>query len=210
MIDRQTIIPAQVELVLADSGGHPVASELDRLIQRVKVNLKAMSEASANVLAHAMAIGDNLITARKTLIPERRWGKWLKEEFEISRGHAHNYCQLARHRALIEANVQRVGQSGGHLTLRGALRLIAPPRPTSPSRPKMLCEVETPSVLGKFLEQHGELFFEALAYAPTLRAVITKRLERPLGRKAAKARKEADKEVPPAPLVARGDAASIH
>lgn len=186
------------------------SSDLARLVQRIRNNLDAISEAHVNLLAHAMAAGDSLNIARETLIPKRRWGKWLKEEFGLSRSHAHNYCQLAKYRALIEANVQRVGQTGCHLTLRAALRLIAPVRAARPTRPKTFNEIAEPTALGEFLEQHEQLFFEALAHAPTLKAEIAKRLERPLGRKAAKARAKAARELPPAPLVTRGDTASMH
>ena len=85
---------------------------------------------------------------------------------------------LAKHRAPIEANVQRAEQSGQELTIRGALRLIAGSRPAKPPRPKSFSEITAPVALSQFLEQHQQLVFEALTHAPTLKAEIIKRLER--------------------------------
>jgi hypothetical protein len=154
--------------------------ELASIVQRVRNNLQAINEAHTNVWGHVFAIGDNLIVAHDSLVPKRRWGRFLREEFGIGRTKAFDYCRLAEHRKELEPFVRRAEQTGKPLTIRAALRLIGPEQPPKPRRPKTLSEVERPPALGDFLEQHHDLFFVALAYAPQLKALIEHRLLRPL------------------------------
>jgi alpha-D-ribose 1-methylphosphonate 5-triphosphate synthase subunit PhnG len=63
--------------------------------------------------------------------------------------------------------------------------------------------------LGAYLEEHHDLLFDALAYAPTLQAKVKERLKQPLTKKQAKARAKAAREVR-APLVPGRDRASLH
>jgi hypothetical protein len=64
-------------------------------------------------------IGDMLIEAQGRV--SSGWKRWLRENCFLSVRTAMLYMQLARHRAEIEAEIERMGE----LSLRAAIRLIA-------------------------------------------------------------------------------------
>jgi hypothetical protein len=176
---------------------------------QIRINLTAIYEASTNAVAHALAIGDALNTAKR-LVGHGNWMKWLSTEFQLSGRSATSYMKLAKSRAKVEAYSQRAANMNEEFSIRAALRLISPPRLSKPAKPKTFLEISTPALLGRFLDGNQELFFEALQHAPALKPVIEQRLQRPLGDKIRKAARRAARRGPIAPLVARGDAASIH
>jgi hypothetical protein len=190
-----TVIPANLQLCTEIAG-------------RIRGRCARMVEHDADKVRLAMANGEDLTEGREKLTRHGSWLIWLREACELRQRQALNYVTLAEHKQEVEAYLQRAANMGTKPSIRGALDFISPPQ-AKPKKPKKLTEVETPETLGAFLEQHPELLFKALPHAPALTAEIVKRLERPLGRKAAKARAKAAK-LPLVPLVARGDAASLH
>jgi hypothetical protein len=111
-------------------------SDLNTLATTVRTEHQAVGYAARNVLEHAMAAGDALIAAR-ALIPEGRWGRWLRNHCDLSERHARRYVTLATAREEIE---ERTRVSAPDLSLRGALKLIQKRAPSSdgalPVRPK--------------------------------------------------------------------------
>jgi Protein of unknown function (DUF3102) len=185
------------------------ASELDRLTAQIRANLQAIYEASANAVAHALALGDALNTAKR-LVGHGNWMKWLSTECQLKGRTANDYMMLARSRAKVEAYSQRAANMNAEFSIRTALRLIRSPRPSKPAKPQTFDEISMACPLGSFLDGHHDLFFEALQHAPALKQLIEQRLQRPLGDRKKKAARRAAQRGPVAPLVARGDTASIH
>jgi hypothetical protein len=101
--------------------------DLNTLAAAVRTEHQAVGYAARNVLEHAMAAGDALIAAR-ALVPEGRWGRWLRDHCDLSDRHARRYATLAAARAEIEA---RTRVSAPDLSLRGALKLIQKTRAPS-------------------------------------------------------------------------------
>lgn len=161
------------------------SAELQRIVQRIRNGLEAIGEAHTDIWAHRFAIGENLNLIHDGLVPKRKWGRFLKEQFGLSRTAAFNYGQLAKHRTEIDPFVQRSEQTGRLFSISAALRLIAPPKAKTP-RPKTFAEIADPAALGQYLEANRELLFKALSYAPTLKAEIDQRRERPIATKLAR------------------------
>jgi hypothetical protein len=169
---------------------------LDQITARLKDRVSELIENDKNAVRIAMVMGDDLAEA-KPLVGHGNWAKWLAECGIVHRK-ARKYMLLARHRGLIEANWPRAANL--EFSIRDALKLISPPKERASSGPKLLAEIETPELLGKFLEEHPSLFFDALQHAPTLKAEVFKRAPMPLTRKEAKRRRrEANRQI--APLV---------
>jgi hypothetical protein len=93
---------------------------------------KAAQRSAANALAAALDAGDALLELQQAL-QERGigWEAWLRKWGRLPLSTARFYAQLARHRAEIEAEIERVGE----LSLRAARRLIAEPTKKE-SKPK--------------------------------------------------------------------------
>jgi hypothetical protein len=78
--------------------------------------------ALGNALSFAMDAGDALIAAQQRL-PHGSWLPWLKNHCDLGERTAQLYMQLADGRATIESQIR---SSAADLSLRAALRLIAP------------------------------------------------------------------------------------
>jgi hypothetical protein len=116
----------------------PVAvKDLKTLANEIRIAHAAAGNTAQNFLEHILTAGDGLIEARKQ-VKHGEWGAWLKRECalperDLSERTAQAYMQIARGRAALEANPQRAAD----LSLRGALRLLQPPKPSprrTPSR----------------------------------------------------------------------------
>ena len=94
---------------------------LDELAQRVRASCQAARGAWSNALGHVLDAGDALNEAQGRV--STGWKQWLKNNCFLGVSTALLYQQLARHRAEIEAEIERVGE----LSLRAARRLIAEP-----------------------------------------------------------------------------------
>lgn len=85
---------------------------------------KACLAAVENALEHAQAVGEALLQAKKQC-PHGMWGEWLRENFKGSHQSANVYMQVAKRWPEIEAVKS---QHAGNLTIRGALKLLEPPK----------------------------------------------------------------------------------
>jgi hypothetical protein len=90
----------------------------------VRDAIKKAKAAWSNALGHAMDAGDALNRVQP-LIAERgiNWKKWLRDNCFVAVSTALLYQQLARHRDVIEAQLQQ----GVELSLRAARKLISGP-----------------------------------------------------------------------------------
>jgi hypothetical protein len=105
---------------------------LEELARRIRDAHQAAQAAWCNALHHALDAGDALAEAQTRV--STGWKKWLRENCFLSVRTALLYQQLARHRAEIEAELERVGP----LSLRAARRLIAEPRAPKPKPEKLV------------------------------------------------------------------------
>jgi hypothetical protein len=105
-----------------------VKVDLDILAAHIRTAHEAIGLALSNALDHAFAAGEALLEAQAQ-VKYGAWRSWLHNNCAVSERTARLYMALARHRAEIEAERQRVAE----LTLRGALKLIAKPGATSES-----------------------------------------------------------------------------
>ena len=186
-----------------------IQAQLAQLTRRIRDRTERMREAGADHVRLARAQGGDLHTGRELFTQHGTWLTWLRQACELRQRQALSYVALWQHHDAVEAYLQRAANSGARPSIRGALAFISPPDVRS-KKPRKLSEVETAAMLGPFLEQHPDLFFEALPLAPTLKAAIESRLQRPLHMKLKKAEQRAAQRGPTAPLVARGDARSLH
>jgi hypothetical protein len=85
-----------------------------------------------------LAVGDALIEAQARV--SSNWKQWLRENCFLSVRTALLYQRLARHRAEIEAEIERAGE----LSLRAAVRLIAEPstRNATPPKPSLVTAIK--------------------------------------------------------------------
>ena len=95
------------------------------LAVRINAEHQAACGAIKSGAEHAMAAGDLLLEAKAKLRLHGAWLPWLKQNCEMSERTAQLYMRMARNRAAIEANTQHVAD----LSLRGAMAVIAPPKP---------------------------------------------------------------------------------
>jgi hypothetical protein len=117
----------------------PQASvSLDELALRVRTALRAAQQSRCNALHQDLAVGDALIEAQARV--SSNWKQWLRENCFLSVRTALLYQRLARHRAEIEAEIERVGE----LSLRAAVRLIAEPstRNATPPKPSLVTAIK--------------------------------------------------------------------
>jgi hypothetical protein len=117
---------------------HPNESVLEGLAATIRDAHEAVLAATANALAAALDAGDALITAKARVTEVRvtgGWTPWVQKYCRLGESTARLYMQLARHRAKIESEVERVGE----LTLCGARRLITKKPPKQPTpKPHLL------------------------------------------------------------------------
>jgi hypothetical protein len=154
---------------------------LEQIARRIRERRKRMDELgaehvrlSADYVRLAMAIGEDLLAGRGQFTSHGTWLSWLREACELQQRQALRYVALAEHRAAVEAYLTRESNSGAKASIRGALDFISP-REKKPKTPK-LTEVETPAALGLFLNEHPDLFWQALQLAPKLKDEIAQRL----------------------------------
>jgi hypothetical protein len=130
---------------------------LEGLARRIRDGLVAARKDRCNALHHDLAVGDALNAAQSCV--STGWKRWLREHCFLSVRTAMLYQQLARHRAEIEAEIERVGE----LSLRAAMRLITKPSPRgdrSPPKPALNSAAwarATPEERRRFLEAIGLL-----------------------------------------------------
>jgi len=108
-----------------------VAADLDQLAGRIMGAQLAIERAAGEIIQHAMTAGDALLAAQAQ-VPDGEWEQWLRSKCQLSRRSAYDYMRLARHRPKIEEHLCSIA---AHLSLRGALRLIAPPRASEDPKP---------------------------------------------------------------------------
>jgi hypothetical protein len=127
----------------------------------------------------AVAIGEDLLEARKQL-EHGAWLPWLTEVCKLTLGlgprQACFYVTLAEHRPRVEAYLNRASNLGTTPSIRGALEYIASQDGKRPKKPKKVSELTNSAILGAHLDGHRESFWEALQFAPGLKAEIIKRL----------------------------------
>jgi hypothetical protein len=158
---------------------------LETIARRVRERCARMNELGADKVRLAAANGDDLVAGRAQFTVHGTWLSWLHEACELQQRQALRYVTLAQHRATVEAYLTRAANLGVEASIRGALEFISPPV-KKPNRVKRLAEIETPQVLGQFLENHPDLFWESLQLAPKLRAGIAQRSPTVLGAESAK------------------------
>jgi len=103
-------------------------NDLNELGAYIREALAASKHARRSALRHDMDAGDGLIAAQARVTTN--WKKWLRENCAPlkSARSAQIYCQLARGREKIEAELER----NPDLSQRAALRLLSPPKPKPP------------------------------------------------------------------------------
>jgi hypothetical protein len=104
----------------------PARQELAELAQRIRSALQASRADRCNALHHDLEVGEALIEAQNHVTTG--WKRWLGENCSLSVRTGMLYMQLARHRAEIEAEIERVGE----LSLRAAVRLVTKKQPLEP------------------------------------------------------------------------------
>jgi hypothetical protein len=130
--------------------------ELRALAACIRSSIQEADADLRNALRKRLNAGDALLQAQAKLLP-RQWGQWLKEHCDdLATRTAELYMQVARHRAAIEAEMERVGP----ISLRAALRLISP-RSNKPARKSKLSAGDWASATleerRRFLHQVGLL-----------------------------------------------------
>jgi hypothetical protein len=103
--------------------------DLAALAKQIREAIQASRKDRCNALHHDLDIGDALIAAEKR-VAEGRWKHSLRENCFLSVRTAFLYARLARHRAEIESEIERVGE----ISLRAACRLIAEPTESNKSK----------------------------------------------------------------------------
>ena len=93
--------------------------ELARLAQAINVAVKAATEASQNAVLRGIEAGKALNEAKKK-VEHGAWGKWLKDNCQLSERSAQRYMRLA----LNEAKLKSANMAD--LTIAGAEELLGP------------------------------------------------------------------------------------
>ena len=99
---------------------------LDELARQIRAGLELARRERCNALHHDLDIGDALLEPQARV--SSGWKRWLRENCFLSVRTALLYQRLARHRAEIEAEIERVGE----LSLRAAVRLLTTPTNSTP------------------------------------------------------------------------------
>jgi hypothetical protein len=103
-------------------------ADLHELAERIKEEHSNVASALQQGFMHASAAGELLIQA-KAKAGHGKWLSWLRDECEISVRTASLYMRLAKNRRGIE---DQIGNAVADLTLRGAVKLLSPPRQSDP------------------------------------------------------------------------------
>jgi hypothetical protein len=115
------------------TGGPESFADLDELAQRIKEEHSNVARALHRGFIHACAAGELLIQAKRKA-GHGKWSPWLRDECNISMRTASLYMRLAKTRTGIES---QIGNAVADLTLRGAMKLLSPPRPSDPPAEEM-------------------------------------------------------------------------
>jgi hypothetical protein len=105
-----------------------LADDLDELAHKIKEEHGNVARALHRGFVHACAAGE-LLTRAKAKARHGKWLSWLRDECEISGRSASLYMRLAENRETIE---RQIGNAVADLTLRGAVKLLSPPRQSDP------------------------------------------------------------------------------
>jgi hypothetical protein len=152
------------------------AISLDSIARRIRERCERMNAFGADRVRLAMANGDDLIAGRAQFTEHGTWLLWLQEACKpLKQRQALKGVTLAQRRPATEAYLHRCANLGLEASISGALKFISPPN-GAPKKPKKVSEIETPAVLGPFLNGHRDLFWLALQLAPDLKADIAQRL----------------------------------
>jgi hypothetical protein len=135
-----------------------------------------MRALGANKLKLAVAIGEHLLAGRAQFTAHGTWLPWLREFCELGERQARTYVTLAQHRPEVEAYRQRAADMGVEPSIRGALAFISPPQQKKSKKPRKTSELATPAIFGAYLDGNQDSFFQALRFAPSLRAALIERL----------------------------------
>jgi hypothetical protein len=103
---------------------------LDELAANIRSCHAATLVAVGSAVEHAMAAGDELLKA-KAQIKHGEWLSWLEQECDLGERHAERYMLLARNRD----KLTEIRHTVSDLSLRGALRRLASPKPATESKP---------------------------------------------------------------------------
>jgi Protein of unknown function (DUF3102) len=96
-------------------------------------DLDQLARALHRGFMHARVAGELLIQA-KAKAGHGKWLPWLRDECEISERTASLYMRLAKNRGGID---DQIGNAVADLTLRGAMKLLSPPRQSNPHAEEM-------------------------------------------------------------------------
>jgi hypothetical protein len=133
---------------------------LDDFARLIRAGLAAARKDRCNALHHDLDVGDALNAAQQRVTTG--WKRWVREHCFLSVRTALLYQRLARHRAEIEAEIERVGE----LSLRAAVRLIAgPSRSRSQPKPSLVTAIK------RATNAERTEAFAALGLMPFLRAM---------------------------------------
>jgi hypothetical protein len=111
---------AEVALNIEKEPAHvKAADDLAALAETIRQQHGAVMQAASDVLQHAIAAGDSLLTAKGKL-PHGAWRRWLQQNCELPERTAQRYCQIAAARSLFESNPSRMAD----LTIAGCMRLL--------------------------------------------------------------------------------------
>ena len=118
---------------VAQRGPESSLADLHELAERIKEEHINVASALQQGFMHASAAGELLIQA-KAKAGHGKWLSWLRDECEISVRTASLYMRLAKNRRGIE---DQIGNAVADLTLRGAVKLLSPPRQSDPHAGEM-------------------------------------------------------------------------
>jgi DUF3102 family protein len=113
---------------VAQRGPESSFADLGELAERIKKEHSNVAIALQQGFMHASAAGELLIQA-KANAGHGKWLSWLQEKCEISVRTASLYMRLSKNRGRIE---DQIGDAVADLTLRGAMKLLSPPRQSDP------------------------------------------------------------------------------
>ena len=95
------------------------------VVERINAEHYACERAARTALKHAIRCGE-LLEEQKAKIPHGEWGAWLRENFDGANRSAQVYMRLSRNREAVEEAAK--AQTSAHLSIDGALRVLASPR----------------------------------------------------------------------------------
>lgn len=141
-----------------------MSKELTILSGDINREHRAAESKAREAIAHALEAG-RLLAEAKTSVGHGGWAEWLAAHFEGSKRTAQVYMRLAANREAIEAKTQ----SSAHLSISGALALLAEPKvgPAAPSwMETALAHMDHMGRLERLLAKRTERFDELTRRAP--------------------------------------------